>query len=220
MVVEGGPLSAEALKLVAIKSEVDEDALLGPQLLEALKFASKERCPIKSGKSSTNRSDKTLEHMARLFFRATTKLSSDQEDILPQEDSETLKLSVFHVFTSLFPIDDITEGDTPISSRDEFYFLTRISIEACKRNRLHFNKVGYNIYGKEQVFPAPQTAACPHPPRSGSAASRTCPLGRWERKFNERFQHGGVSWGAKQSDTCALCASAAAPARCHRTPAA
>ena len=109
MVVEDGSLSAEAP--VAIKSEVDEDVLLGPQLLGALKFSSKGRCPIKSEKYSANRSDKTLEYMARLFFKATTKLSSDQEDILPQEDSETLKLSVFYVFTSLFPIDDVTEGD-------------------------------------------------------------------------------------------------------------
>lgn len=41
--------------------------------------------------------------MAKVFFHAATKLSENNEDILPQEDGEGMKLSVFSVFASLFP---------------------------------------------------------------------------------------------------------------------
>jgi hypothetical protein len=92
------------------KHEADEDAMLGPQLLESLKFAVSPRRQMKSEKFATARADRNLEFMARLFFRATTKLSDDQEDILPQEDSESLKLSVYFVFSELFPAEDVTEG--------------------------------------------------------------------------------------------------------------
>ena len=93
---------------VIVKRDGEEDGL-GPQLLESLKSSSPRRM-IKSEKHSAIRADRNLEFMARLFFRAATKLSEDQEDILPQEDSENLKLSVFYVFSGLFPTDDSTEG--------------------------------------------------------------------------------------------------------------
>jgi hypothetical protein len=41
--------------------------------------------------------------VARAFFEAATKLSEDNEDILPQEDAPDLKLSVFFLFSELFP---------------------------------------------------------------------------------------------------------------------
>jgi hypothetical protein len=41
--------------------------------------------------------------VARAFFQAATKLSDDNEDILPQEDGVDQKLSVFHLFSELFP---------------------------------------------------------------------------------------------------------------------
>eukprot|EP00960_Hanusia_phi_P074060 768143-Hanusia_phi.AAC.3 len=41
--------------------------------------------------------------VARAFFQACTKLSDDNEDILPQEDAVDYKLSVFHLFAELFP---------------------------------------------------------------------------------------------------------------------
>ena len=41
--------------------------------------------------------------VARTFFQACTKMSEDDEDILPQEDAVDYKLSVFRLFTELFP---------------------------------------------------------------------------------------------------------------------
>jgi len=42
--------------------------------------------------------------VARAFFHAATKLSDDDEDILPQEDSaDGAKLSVYGLFSELFP---------------------------------------------------------------------------------------------------------------------
>lgn len=107
--------AATTASVSEVKREADEDSMLGPQLLESLKFAGSPRRPLKSEKCASARADRNLEFMARLFFRATTKLSDDQEDILPQEDSENLKLSVYYVFSGLFPTDDSTEGSSELS---------------------------------------------------------------------------------------------------------
>jgi hypothetical protein len=41
--------------------------------------------------------------IARAFFHAATKLSDEDEDILPQEDGDENKLSVYYLFSELFP---------------------------------------------------------------------------------------------------------------------
>ena len=44
-----------------------------------------------------------MARLAQAFFEATTKESIDNEDILPQEDSDEVQLSVFNIFSTLFP---------------------------------------------------------------------------------------------------------------------
>lgn len=48
-------------------------------------------------------SDDDIAHLGRSFFVAVTKLSENAEDILPQEDSEEIRMSVFTAFAELFP---------------------------------------------------------------------------------------------------------------------
>lgn len=47
--------------------------------------------------------DRQNARIARVFFEAVTKHSDDSEDILPQEGGCNADLSVFHVFSILFP---------------------------------------------------------------------------------------------------------------------
>jgi hypothetical protein len=47
--------------------------------------------------------DRQNARIARVFFEAATKHSNDSEDILPQEAGRNADLSVFHVFSILFP---------------------------------------------------------------------------------------------------------------------
>ena len=109
--------------------------------------------------------------LVRAFFIAATKSSDSAEDILPQartansrrdnttydynvllqEDGEHAKLSVFHIFCELFPEIDAIQGFVrqtiyQSSERSNEY----ISAAHNKKWRLHFNKIGYQIYGKEQ----------------------------------------------------------------------
>ena len=81
--------------------------------------------------------DRNNAQIARVFFEATTKRSSDPEDILPQEGGNKASedLSVFRVFSLLFP-EVVGCGDSGVG--------------ACKLMRMHFNKIGFSIYGKEQ----------------------------------------------------------------------
>ena len=53
--------------------------------------------------SASTNAEEEVARLAWYFFKATTRLSSDNEDILPQEDSEDIKLSVFTTFSDLFP---------------------------------------------------------------------------------------------------------------------
>jgi len=94
--------------------------------------------------------------MARVFFLAATKLSENNEDILPQEDGEGVKLSVFSVFASLFP-DAVGNNGGEVKN---------------KRMRLHFNKIGYQIYGKEQSRRVPSLRAKPGNPGYGFRRAR------------------------------------------------
>ena len=81
--------------------------------------------------------DRNNAQIARVFFEATTKRSSDPEDILPQEGGNKASedLSVFRVFSLQFP-EVVGCGDSGVG--------------ACKLMRMHFNKIGFSIYGKEQ----------------------------------------------------------------------
>ena len=81
--------------------------------------------------------DRNNAQIARVFFEATTKRSSCPEDILPQEGGNKASedLSVFRVFSLLFP-EVVGCGDSGVG--------------ACKLMRMHFNKIGFSIYGKEQ----------------------------------------------------------------------
>ena len=49
------------------------------------------------------RGEDEMSRLARAFFSAATKESTDNEDILPQEDSDEVQLSVFNVFATCFP---------------------------------------------------------------------------------------------------------------------
>eukprot|EP00286_Rhodomonas_abbreviata_P002481 CAMPEP_0181345692 /NCGR_PEP_ID=MMETSP1101-20121128/32897_1 /TAXON_ID=46948 /ORGANISM="Rhodomonas abbreviata, Strain Caron Lab Isolate" /LENGTH=90 /DNA_ID=CAMNT_0023457689 /DNA_START=461 /DNA_END=729 /DNA_ORIENTATION=+ len=75
--------------------------------------------------------------VARAFFQAATKLSEDNEDILPQEDGADQKLSVFHLFSELFPEYANDKDRDGTSGKNGLM-------------RLQFNKIGYEMYEKEQ----------------------------------------------------------------------
>ena len=90
--------------------------------------------------------------VARAFFHAATKLSDDDEDILPQEDSTDVKLSVFGLFAELFPEHVVSRECVSIKSG-----LTR----------LQFNKLGYEMYVKEQSRRVPAPRAKPGNPGYG-----------------------------------------------------
>eukprot|EP00802_Teleaulax_amphioxeia_P013917 Tamp_13972.p2 GENE.Tamp_13972~~Tamp_13972.p2 ORF type:complete len:227 (-),score=45.61 Tamp_13972:515-1195(-) len=90
--------------------------------------------------------------VARTFFKACTKLSDDDEDILPQEDAVDYKLSVFRLFAELFP---------------EFTNTGKHGLM-----RLQFNKLGYEIYEKEQSRRVPAVRAKPGNPGYGFRRAR------------------------------------------------
>mmetsp|Transcript_52722 Transcript_52722/g.163602 ORF Transcript_52722/g.163602 Transcript_52722/m.163602 type:complete len:364 (-) Transcript_52722:224-1315(-) len=106
--------------------------------------------------SASTNAEEEVARLAWYFFKATTRLSSDNEDILPQEDSEDIKLSVFTTFADLFPE---VVGDNGAGAKN-------------KRMRLHFNKVGYQIYGKEQSRRVPAVRAKPGNPGYGFRRAR------------------------------------------------
>jgi hypothetical protein len=136
--------------------------------------------------------DEQVSKLAKAFFMAATKESEDDEDILPQvqvdnlasfvsfmtvrfqEDGDQAKLSVFHLFCELFPEVASVRGDSTAVLHILFVSLARLKPRNAGRNkrlRLHFNKIGYQIYGKEQSRRVlPHTF---HPPtRSTSMNSR------------------------------------------------
>jgi len=99
-----------------------------------------------------NKSEARAVVVARAFFKACTKLSDDSEDILPQEDAVDNKLSVFHLFAELFP-EFANSGKNGLM-------------------RLQFNKVGYEIYEKEQSRRVPAVRAKPGNPGYGFRRAR------------------------------------------------
>ena len=108
------------------------------------------------GGEGESRAEDELARLALAFFTATTKSSTDNEDILPQEDSDMMKLSVFNIFASLFP-EAVGEHGAGVKN---------------KRLRLHFNKIGYQIYSKEQSRRVPAVRAKPGNPGYGFRRAR------------------------------------------------
>eukprot|EP00283_Hemiselmis_rufescens_P003201 CAMPEP_0173430366 /NCGR_PEP_ID=MMETSP1357-20121228/8814_1 /TAXON_ID=77926 /ORGANISM="Hemiselmis rufescens, Strain PCC563" /LENGTH=142 /DNA_ID=CAMNT_0014394687 /DNA_START=349 /DNA_END=773 /DNA_ORIENTATION=+ len=96
--------------------------------------------------------------VARAFFEAATKLSDDNEDILPQEDAPDLKLSVFFLFSELFP-EFVCDKDKDAPGKGGLM-------------RLQFNKIGYEIYDKEQSRRVPAVRAKPGNPGYGFRRAR------------------------------------------------
>lgn len=92
--------------------------------------------------------------VARAFFHATTKLSDDDEDILPQEDSLDVKLSVYGLFSELFPEHVVSKECGAITGKNGL-------------TRLQFNKIGYEMYVKEQSRRVPAPRAKPGNPGYG-----------------------------------------------------
>ena len=92
--------------------------------------------------------------VARAFFHAATKLSEDDEDILPQEDSSDVKLSVYGLFAELFPEHVVSKECGSITAKTGL-------------TRLQFNKLGYEMYVKEQSRRVPAPRAKPGNPGYG-----------------------------------------------------
>ena len=95
--------------------------------------------------------------LAEAFLVATTKLSNSREDILPQEDSEDMQLSVFNVFEMLFP--------QAVSEQDPAEDGNRLS-------RKDFNRIGYSIYKKKQSRRVPARRGKPGNPGYGFGGAR------------------------------------------------
>ena len=111
--------------------------------------------------------DRNNAQIARVFFEATTKRSSDPEDILPQEGGNKASedLSVFRVFSLLFP-EVVGCGDSGVG--------------ACKLMRMHFNKIGFSIYGKEQSRRVPSQTDS-----TGSRSGYGFRRARWRDVLND-----------------------------------
>ena len=111
--------------------------------------------------------DRNNAQIARVFFEATTKRSSDPEDILPQEGGNKASedLSVFRVFSLLFP-EVVGCGDSGVG--------------ACKLMRMHFNKIGFSIYGKEQSRRVPSRTDS-----TGSRSGYGFRRARWRDVLND-----------------------------------
>jgi len=97
--------------------------------------------------------------VARAFFHAATKLSDDDEDILPQEDGDEQKLSVYCLFAELFPEHVVSKDLGGLTARSGL-------------TRLQFNKLGYEIYVKEQSRRVPAPRAKPGNPGYGFRRAR------------------------------------------------
>ena len=111
--------------------------------------------------------DRNNAQIARVFFEATTKRSSDPEDILPQEGGNKASedLSVFRVFSLQFP-EVVGCGDSGVG--------------ACKLMRMHFNKIGFSIYGKEQSRRVPSRTDS-----TGSRSGYGFRRARWRDVLND-----------------------------------
>ena len=94
--------------------------------------------------------------VAKAFFQAVTKPSDNVDDILPQEDGES-RLSVYTLFSELFPE----------YVKDRVSSLSNVQNASHGLTRLQFNKLGYEIYVKEQSRRVPSPHAKPGNPGYG-----------------------------------------------------
>jgi hypothetical protein len=94
--------------------------------------------------------------VAKAFFQAVTKPSDNVDDILPQEDGES-RLSVYSLFSELFPE----------YVKDRISSLSNVQNASHGLTRLQFNKLGYEIYVKEQSRRVPSPHAKPGNPGYG-----------------------------------------------------
>jgi hypothetical protein len=94
--------------------------------------------------------------VAKAFFQAVTKPSDNVDDILPQEDGDS-RLSVYSLFSELFP-EFVKDRTSPV---------TNIQSGSHGLTRLQFNKLGYEIYVKEQSRRVPSPHAKPGNPGYG-----------------------------------------------------
>ena len=99
--------------------------------------------------------------VAKAFFQAVTKPSDNVDDILPQEDGES-RLSVYSLFSELFP-EFVKDRSSPA---------TNIQSGSHGLTRLQFNKLGYEIYVKEQSRRVPSPHAKPGNPGYGFRQAR------------------------------------------------
>ena len=107
---------------------------------------------------ATGLEDRGNARLARTFIEACTRLSEHSDDILPQEAGPDGDCSVFHVFSLVFP-DVVGAGG---SGRKN------------KRMRLHFNKIGYTLFKKEQSRRVPAASAGAKPGNPGYGFRRAC----------------------------------------------
>ena len=102
--------------------------------------------------------DRRNAQLARVFIEACTRRSEHSEDILPQEAGPDGDCSPFHVFSLVFP--EIV-GKHGSGRRN-------------KRMRLHFNKIGYTIFQKEQSRRVPAASTSAKPGNPGYGFRRAC----------------------------------------------
>ena len=95
-------------------------------------------------------------NLAVIFFKATTVRSTDSEAILPQHFSSFSDVSVFGAFSKAFP-----EIVGPFGAGAE-----------NRRMRLQFNKIGYQIYEKQQSRRVPSQQCKPGQPGYGFRGAR------------------------------------------------
>lgn len=73
--------------------------------------------------------------VARAFFHAATKLSDEDEDILPQEDGDENKLSVYYLFSELFP-EHVVAKVLPLATRGHLRQRLRCRSRTPRRERV------------------------------------------------------------------------------------
>jgi len=158
---EGSPATEDTLESYE-QDEIHRAASVMCDALESLEERRSSATPSRArsrGAERRNGSENTAVKIARAFFMAATVKSGDDEDILPQEDGPDEKLSVYYLFSELFP-DQVTnkEGSDGGSKNG----LTR----------LQFNKIGYEMYFKEQSRRVPAPRAKPGNPGYGFKHAR------------------------------------------------
>jgi len=109
---EGSPATEDTLESYE-QDEIHRAASVMCDALESLEERRSSATPSRArsrGAERRNGSENTAVKIARAFFMAATVKSGDDEDILPQEDGPDEKLSVYYLFSELFP-DQVTNKE-------------------------------------------------------------------------------------------------------------